>query len=43
MGEMDQRCEVCGKRLGAEVFLSKWRVCGKCTRKAHRKATGRRR
>ena len=37
---MDTKCEECGEPLGPEVFLSKWPVCGKCTRKRHKKVTG---
>lgn len=37
---MDTPCEGCGKPLGPEVFLSKWPVCGKCTRKRHKEVTG---
>ena len=35
-------CERCGKPLGPEQFLSKWPVCGKCTRDRHAEAVGRR-
>jgi len=34
------KCEECGKELGPEAFLSKWPVCGKCTKKRHEKALG---
>jgi hypothetical protein len=37
---MDTKCEECGEPLGPEAFLSKWPVCGKCTRKRHKKVTG---
>lgn len=36
------KCEECGKELGPEAFLSKWPVCGKCTKKRHEKAVGKR-
>jgi hypothetical protein len=36
---MDTKCEICGKPLGPEVFLSKYPVCGKCTREQHRRVT----
>lgn len=37
---METKCEECGKELGPEVFLSKHPVCGKCTKKRHEKAVG---
>lgn len=37
---MDTKCEECGEPLGPEAFLSKWPVCGKCTKKRHQKVTG---
>jgi hypothetical protein len=36
---MDTKCEGCGKPLGPEAFLSKWPVCGACTRKRHKDVT----
>ena len=36
---MDTKCEECGEPLGPEAFLSKWPVCGECTRKRHKKVT----
>ena len=36
---MDTKCEECGEPLGPEAFLSKWPVCGKCTRKRHKQVT----
>lgn len=36
---METKCEDCGKPLGPEVFLSKWPICGLCTRKKHKKVT----
>jgi|SRR5579864_940975 len=41
-GAMDTKCEECGEPLGPEAFLSKWPVCGKCTKKRHEKAVGKR-
>lgn len=38
-GAMDTKCEDCGKPLGPEAFLSKWPVCGECTKKKHKKVT----
>ncbi len=37
--QMDTKCESCGKELGPEAFLSKWPVCGDCTKKRHKKVT----
>lgn len=34
-------CERCGKPLGPERYLSKWPVCGRCTRDRHAEAVGR--
>lgn len=36
---METKCESCGKELGPEAFLSKWPVCGACTKKRHKKVT----
>lgn len=37
---MNYKCEQCEEELDLMVAFTKYQICGKCTRKNHRKAVG---
>ena len=39
---MDSKCEQCGQSVDLLTAFTKYKVCGKCTRKNNKEATGKR-
>lgn len=37
---IDSKCEQCGKDVDLLTAFTKHKICGKCTRKNHKKVTG---